>query len=60
MLIFKAISSKIEFPVGWVEWGAWDGCGGFRLIMLSMLVLIEMMIRIKTRLWQYCAAENES
>ena len=43
MSIVLAILSKVEFPVvGW-----W-----FRPNIWSLLVLIEMRIRIKTRLWQ--------
>ena len=47
MSIFWAILSKVEFPVGW--WvGGW--VGGFGPNILSLLVLIEIRIRIKTRL----------
>ena len=40
-----SILSKVEFPVG-----GWGGVGGFGPNILSLLVLIEMRIRIKTRL----------
>ena len=40
-----AILSKVEFLVVVVGWGGW-----FRPNILSILVLIEIMIRIKTRL----------
>jgi len=43
MSIVFAILSKDEFPVGW---------GGFWPNVLSLLVLIEIRMRIKTRLWQ--------
>ena len=45
-----SILSKVEFPLGgWVgEVGGW--VGGFGPNILSLLVLIEMRIRIKTRL----------
>ena len=45
MLIVWAILGKVEFPVGW-----WGGGVVFRPNILSILVLIEIRIRIKTRL----------
>ena len=42
MSIVWSILRKVEFPVGWV--------GGFRPNILSLLVVIEIRIRIKTRL----------
>ena len=57
MSIVWAILSKVEFLVGWwvVEvvsgWhGGWGGLVGFGPNILSLLVLIEIGIRIKTRL----------
>ena len=46
MSIVWAILSKVEFPVGW------GGGGGFWPNIWSILVLIEIRIRIKTMLWQ--------
>ena len=43
MSIVWAILNKVEFL-----WGGW---GGFGPNILSLLVLIEIRIRIKTRLW---------
>ena len=54
MSIVWAILTKVEFLVGW--WvgevlGGWrGGWVGFGLNILSHLVLIEIRIRIKTRL----------
>ena len=46
MSIFWAILGKVEFPVGW-----WvGGVGGFGQNILSLLVLIDIRIGIKTRL----------
>ena len=50
MLIDWAILSKVEFPV--VGWRG-GGVVVFWPNILSILVLIEIRIRIKTRLWQY-------
>ena len=58
MSIFWAILSKVEFPVvvGWggggvvVGWWSGGGVGWFRPNIRSLLVLIEIRIRIKTRL----------
>ena len=47
MLIFWPILGKVEFVVGGVV-GWWGGV--FRLNILSILVLIEIRIRIKTSL----------
>ena len=46
MSIFWTILSKVEFPVGWWVGGVVGG-GGFRPNILSLLVLIEIRIRIK-------------
>ena len=46
MSIVWAIFSEVEFL--WVGEGWWDG--GFGVNILSLLVLIEIRIRIKTRL----------
>ena len=49
MLIVWSILSKVEFPLGgWGGVGGW--VGGFGPNILSLLVLIEVRIRIKTRL----------
>ena len=54
MPIVWAILSKVEFLVGWwgsevvLGWG--DGSVGFEPNILSLLVLIEIRIRIKIRL----------
>ena len=48
MSIVWAILSKVEFQVGGAWW-VWV-VGGFRPNMLSLLVLIGIRIRIKTRL----------
>ena len=48
MSIVWSILSKVEFPVGGV--GCVGGVGGFGPNLLSLLVLIEITIRIKTRL----------
>ena len=40
-----AILSKVEFPVG--GWGRVGGWGGFGPNILSLLVLIEIRIRLK-------------
>ena len=52
MSIVLAILSKVEFLVGWSDGGVrwW---GGFWPNILSLIVLIEIRIRIKTRLWQF-------
>ena len=48
MSMIWAILSKVEFLVGGD--GVRDGGGGFRPNILSLLVLIEIRIRNKTRL----------
>ena len=51
MSIVWAILSKVEFPVGWVGWWVVGGVVvGFQPNILSLLVLIEIRIRIKTML----------
>ena len=51
MSIFWAILSKVEFLVGGVVGGGWGGgwwvVGGFGPNILSLLVLIEIRIRLK-------------
>ena len=47
MLTVWAILSKVELPVRWWVGGV---VGGFGPNILSLLVLIEIRIRIKTRL----------
>ena len=45
------IYSSDEFICEWIQWG--DGVGWFRPNIWSNLVLIEIRIRNKTRLWRY-------
>ena len=47
MSIVWSILSKVEFPVGGVGWVGWGGVGGFGPNILSLLVLIEIRIRLK-------------
>ena len=46
MSVIWPILSKVEFLVG----GGWGGVGGFGPNILSLLILIEIRIRIENRL----------